>query len=256
MEGDGVEVVKQRIDRFCKADHCDDGADPAGDQDGHIEVSDAVHERRIKAKRHEQGGEAHTRCDDAQRQAESAEQEPEEVRVHFYGEQLESDQHRKDHDHAHDHGDERAFAASLFAGLPEQGGQHAGDQSDEDAYGRIRIFLQKEGEDVRHTEESDDASDEYRDQRRDMALKVLKRVGQKFHDRFVDAEDHPEHAAGDAGKHSAQSDERALEDPEDELHRGHFFIQIMIHIFLIPFIYLILFHKRYIYTMFSAGYQA
>ena len=90
---------------------------------------------------------------------------------------------------------------------------------------------------------SDDAPDEDRDQRRDVALKVPKRMGQKFHDRFVDAEDHPEHAAGDPGKHGAQSDERPLEDPEDELQRGHFFIQIMIHIFLSPFVYLILFHN-------------
>ena len=49
---------------------------------------------------------------------------------------------RKDHDHAHDHGDEELCCVPVRR-PPGTGRQHAGDQSDEDAYGRIRIFLQK-----------------------------------------------------------------------------------------------------------------
>ena len=50
-----------------------------------------------------------------------------------------------------------------------------------------------------------------------MGFEVLKRIGKKLHDRFIDTEDHTQHTAGYAGKYCAQSDQRALQDAVDEL---------------------------------------
>ena len=155
-----------RVDRFCKADHSDERPDARRNKDAHVKVPDPVHERSVKPQRHEQSREAHARRDDTERQTESAEQIPEEIRSYFYGEQLETDQDREDHDHADYHRDKGTFASALLASFTEQRRQHSGDQSDENTDRRIRIFLQKEGEYVRYSEKSDSSADRYRNQRR------------------------------------------------------------------------------------------
>ena len=56
-----------------------------------------------------------------------------------------------------------------------------------------------------------------------MCFEVLKRIGEKFHDWFVDAEDHTQHAAGYAGQDRAETDQSALHDAAEsnpDLHFG------------------------------------
>ena len=65
MEGDGVVVGEQGVDGLCQNDYGQQRSDAAGNQDGEIQVADAVDERRVQAKRHQQGRKAHARGDDA-----------------------------------------------------------------------------------------------------------------------------------------------------------------------------------------------
>ena len=103
MKCDRVEVVKQRVDRFGKTDHCDNSSDTRRNKDAHVKMSDPVHKWRIKSQRHEQCGKAHARRDHTERQTETAEQVPEEIRFYFNREHLKSDQQCEDHDHTDDH---------------------------------------------------------------------------------------------------------------------------------------------------------
>lgn len=199
-------------------------------------MTDTIYERCIQAQRHEQSGKAHARCNDTQSQAESAEEKPEEVCIYFRGEQPESDQRSEYHSHAQKHGNERAFVSSLFTGFSEERGKHAGDQSDKDAHRGVRIFFEKERENVGYAEKSDYPSDKYRNERWNMRSEVPEGMGEKLHDRLVDAEDHAEHSAGDAGEHGTQADQRTLKDPENKLWGTHFSLSILIHIFIFPFI--------------------
>ena len=118
------------------------------------------------------------------------------------------------------HGDESPFPAALLVGLAEQGGKHPGDQADKDADGGIGVFFQEKGQDVCYPQETDDPAQDYRDQGRDMGLKILYRMGQKLHDRFVDAEDHAQYPAGNPRQHSAQADDYALQDADQEKLRS------------------------------------
>ena len=68
-----------------------------------------------------------------------------------------------------------------------------------------------------------------------MGFEVLKRIGKKLHDRFIDTEDHTQHTAGYAGKYCAQSDQRALQDAVDELERIYILFHFLIHMFINPF---------------------
>ena len=81
-------------------------------------------------------------------------------------------------------------------------------------------FSREKGQDVCYPQETDDPAQDYRDQGRDMGLKILYRMGQKLHDRFVDAEDHAQYPAGDPRQHSAQADDYALQDADQEKLRS------------------------------------
>ena len=177
MECDGIVIVKQCVDRFGEQDDCHQCPDPARDEHSHVKVSDPVHERRIKAERHQQCGKAHAGSDHTQGKAESAEQIPEKVRRDLNGCHLKPDEQCEDNAHAHCERDPGTFCPSLLACFAEQGGQHASDQADEEADRRIRILVEEEGKDICHAKETDDAADEYGDQLRHMSPEIFKRIG-------------------------------------------------------------------------------
>ena len=72
----GVILAQQIIHPLGQQDNGQQRADTAGDQHAEIKIADPLDKRRIQAQRHQQGGEAHTGRDYAQRQAEAAEQIP------------------------------------------------------------------------------------------------------------------------------------------------------------------------------------
>lgn len=183
-------------------------------------MSDTVHKWLVQAKRHQQCGEAHTWSDDAEGQADTAEDVPQKAWRNLHGEDLQADQKCEHHSHADEHGDKGSSGSSLLSGLPEQGRQHAANQSDEEAHGRSRVFLQEEGEDVGAAHEADDTADAYRNQDRKGRLQIAERVGQEIDNSLIDAENHTEHTAGDAGQYSAQADEGTLEYLDQKWHES------------------------------------
>ena len=235
VESERVKMIKQCVDGFRQADHRHQRADSARDQDAEIKMSDAVHKGGVESQRHQQGGKAHARSDDAQRQAESAEQVPEKVGGNLHGSELQPEQDQENGTHTYQQRDPGSGAASLFSGFPEQRGQHAHDQADKQADGGIRILLQKEGQQVCHSQETDDAADEHRNQLRNVGFKIGKGIRQQLHDGLVNAENHAENASGDSGKHSAQSNQCPLQDTVYELQRRGFAFLILTHKFLNPF---------------------
>ena len=65
VEGQGIMMLKERVDQFCQTDYRNQSADAAGNQNSEIQMSDAVHKGGIQSQRHKECRKAHAGCDDA-----------------------------------------------------------------------------------------------------------------------------------------------------------------------------------------------
>ena len=202
--------LKERIDGPGEADDGRHGADPGGNQDDRIQMSDPVHERGIEPQGHQQCGEAHPRRDDAQSQAQAAEHIPDKTRRDGHGGGAQTDQQGENKPHCKRHGRKSSSAAPALSRLPPQGGQHPGDQPHKQADRRGRVFLKKEGQQIGHPHKAQDIAQQIGREHPQMGSPAPGRIGQKLHQRPVDAEYHAEHAAADSRENGPKPDQSPL----------------------------------------------
>ena len=212
VEGDGVVLPEEPAHQPCQQQDRQHHPRQAGGEHQEVQPGQPLQHGLVQPQGHHHRGGGHARDHQAHAPQGAAEVIPPEVGLHSDADHFSYvKQAEKDSGGAHRHADPGAQAPSLLPRLPEEGGDRAHDQADEQPGGNGAGDVDGGGDPLGKAQKADGAPQADGQEPPPVFGDGLPGVGQHLHKGTVDVEHHRQHPAGDPRQDGAGPDQDAAQ---------------------------------------------